>query len=469
MIKTFQTVKKAVRISGLYVEVYDPKDLAFFKHDLTIGQRDYITEEYFQTSYYLEGNTETEIWLPRNYPLIDTSLIVETSYDNIVSIPTSNHSVEPRDSIQKDAIEFLSNRDYHSAILSLPPGFGKTVITVASIANLKTKSMVIVDSRDLAKQWVDQFKRFTNLNAEFDSKLDLCYDVNVVTIQKLLYDVKKDSASVWNKVYNAGIGVVAFDEVHVLLGPELFTTVAYYLPIPKWIFISATPFRQDGTGKILQYWMGDNIFSIDKMFKVSVLIWPFTSNIPLKSWRWVSWSGKFSRPRYLKKLKSIENYFKTLLDVAFFVKEQGRKVLYLFEHIDLIDKFAKMLDENGIDYTLYYGNHGRENLQSDFILATYSKCSKAIDIPHIDTLVYATPISNEITLEQSKGRIQRQYKDKKSPLIIDIVDVDSVAFTYLKSGLHRRLSFYKSRDYDISFAKELDSSTFRSLKRLIKS
>ena len=50
---------------------------------------------------------------------------------------------------------------------------------------------------------------------------------------------------------------------------------------------------------------------------------------------------------------------------------------------------------------------------------TYAFAVEGVDIPELDTLFMATPIGNVV---QAVGRILREHPDKKSPVVVDIVD-----------------------------------------------
>lgn len=55
------------------------------------------------------------------------------------------------------------------------------------------------------------------------------------------------------------------------------------------------------------------------------------------------------------------------------------------------------------------------------LLATYAMASEATDIPWLDTCVLMTPKANVV---QIVGRIRREYDNKKTPVVIDLVDTD---------------------------------------------
>jgi superfamily II DNA or RNA helicase len=67
------------------------------------------------------------------------------------------------------------------------------------------------------------------------------------------------------------------------------------------------------------------------------------------------------------------------------------------------------------------------------VLGTYGMAAEATDVPQWDSLVLATPRAN---IKQPIGRVLRELKGKKEPVILDIVDEDSwVCRKYAESRL----------------------------------
>ncbi len=81
-----------------------------------------------------------------------------------------------------------------------------------------------------------------------------------------------------------------------------------------------------------------------------------------------------------------------------------------------------------------------ELISADIIFATFTKAKDGVNIPPLDTLIFATPFGSSTTLEQSAGRIKRKYEGKKYGLIIDIYDLGN----NISEGLHwKRHKIYR--------------------------
>jgi len=76
------------------------------------------------------------------------------------------------------------------------------------------------------------------------------------------------------------------------------------------------------------------------------------------------------------------------------------------------------------------------------ILATYQMSSEGLNIPTLNTVILASPISD---IQQSVGRILREKKTERKykPLCIDIFD----DFSLFKFKGFKRIKYYKNNGY----------------------
>lgn len=128
----------------------------------------------------------------------------------------------------------------------------------------------------------------------------------------------------------------------------------------------------------------------------------------------------------------------------------GRATMLLSERKSQVKIIRKSLEANesvfGSDFGEHTGDVGpkerEEALSKRIILATYHKAREGLDVPELDTLILATPVSD---VEQAVGRILRKKDGKKKPLVIDLWDqVDP----FIGSGFTRR-RYYKSQGYNV--------------------
>ena len=76
------------------------------------------------------------------------------------------------------------------------------------------------------------------------------------------------------------------------------------------------------------------------------------------------------------------------------------------------------------------------------LCATYPMCKQGFDMPELDTLVMATPVTS---LEQIVGRILRAHPRKQQPLVVDVVD----PFSIFAGEARKRRRYYDEERYEV--------------------
>lgn len=95
-----------------------------------------------------------------------------------------------------------------------------------------------------------------------------------------------------------------------------------------------------------------------------------------------------------------------------------------------LNRLFQMLTNEGIpgeEIGYYVGGMSKIELSHTkkrrIVLGTYKMCSTGTDVPAWDTLVMATPRAD---VKQSIGRVLRAVAGKKQPVILDLVDGNSI-------------------------------------------
>jgi len=115
--------------------------------------------------------------------------------------------------------------------------------------------------------------------------------------------------------------------------------------------------------------------------------------------------------------------------------QQGRKILLLSSRREHLTTIKEMLDAERIKhsstgalitYGFYYGKKGMSRQTHRALLAESAKCDvvlgidtiakEGLDIPDLNTLIFATPAGIEV--EQPVGRILRKFHKDLNPMII---------------------------------------------------
>ena len=419
------------------------------KDDLTTYDRDFATGKLTPILYYFEKNDE--ILVPRYY--LDNDDIEDRS--EIGKNIKFTSKIKFRNDQQKEASDFIINKK--SGLVQCPPGFGKTVITIHALSQIKKRTLIIVDQNNLREQWIERFIEHSSLTEEdFDSltKLEKSNtSVTITTIQNLLAKYRKDKEELIKFMKASKYGVVIFDEVHALIGPKKFTMICGTLFAKKIFGLSATPFRDNDRRRIITYWLTDNYFLHSKYtLKPNIKVISFNSHIPEKTCRWVRFGGSFNLNRYYKSLFKHTQFMNMVADIINKLHMKDRHILLLVGRIknkyldDLKNILVNAYKINEEKISIYVGGIDKSEVSKPIVLSNYIMAYKGLDEPSLDTLILMTSTYSEIYIEQAIGRILRIHKDKKDPLVIDFCDN---SWKELKDASKVRYSIYNTLNFEL--------------------
>jgi len=131
-------------------------------------------------------------------------------------------------------------------------------------------------------------------------------------------------------------------------------------------------------------------------------------------------------------------------------------VLILSERRNQLKSIEDYIVEQNIankDYGYYVGGMKQEQLNissgKQIILATFQLASEGFNVPTLNTVIFASPISD---IQQSIGRILRERPEDRKyiPLCIDIAD----EFSVFHRKNNARLKFYNNNKYKISYYQD---------------
>ena len=419
------------------------------KEHLTRRSQDYTKSVLIVNEFFLES--EKFMLIPRYFPIqkyIHSFSVSEKSHRGMdIKI---EHNIKPRSETQEKAINFMLRSE--SGILQLPPGVGKTVISIYMIAERKKKSLILVHRDSLADQWRDRILSFTNLNEKDVVRLtsttfkeDLKKPIIIMTTQTFVSLLKRKRKEFLIALDSAGVGVFIADEVHTSVGAPTFSECSIHMPCKYTYGLSATPYRWDGNGDIIEYHLGE-IFededSKDTMdARVTAILLDYQIDTPRRHY-YVRWGGEFQRARYLNLMKKSEPFRKTLKGLLNKLQDD-RDLICMAERIKLIEEVYK--ETNHPSKSKFCGNAKLDALEEKVVFATPGKCRDGIDAPQKDCVITTSPISN---IEQLTGRIVRPQPGKKTPIVIDMIDFgcEDISRTF-----HNRLKFYDRREWPVKF------------------
>ena len=432
----------------------------------------------FKYNHKYEYNTFVTIGNDVRCPSTITSDIVSTYfpkkkivYNNI--FPNGDNisfSVKhtPKNEIQTEALNFLLSIANDPIkpwrMLNLATGTGKTYVSISAIAKLQKKTMIIVDTTDLATQWKNQFLFHTDLKDDDicilsgmesveEAKSNNKYKIYIAIFNTLYMLLEKDMNSLNELNYNLKIGIRIFDESHVnfkgICHINSLSNVQYTF------FLTATPNRSDYREDKLYSKIFKNVPSYNghknqnKKYHI-ILLAKFNSQPSEKEKISVKTKYGFSTIKwanFLSKDKHYEKYLNSLLNIInkFKLVEKNKKFVIMLPTIDLIEKTFDDLSINYPNITIgkFIGEIKKENrqneLQKQIIITNPKIFGKGIDVSDLDCVINYSQISSKVNIEQILGRLRNN--PGHSHVLIDVTDY---GYIQCKNQLRSRKNFYKN-------------------------
>jgi hypothetical protein len=440
-----------IRRSGLLIprKYENTEEYIKIKESLQRRSKAYNSPNYITNLFYIES--EKFLLVPRYFPI--KQYIHSYGMRNLMHYGKDieiEHNIKPRSQAQEKAIEHMMNHE--NGILQLAPGVGKTVISIYMIAERKKKSLILVHRDPLAQQWTDRILQFTNLQKDQISRLttptfeeDLKKSIIIATDQTFISLLKRKREQFLTKLNEANIGIFIADEVHTSIGAPTFSECSIHIPSRYTYGLSATPYRYDGNGDIIEFHLGD-IFSDDDIegtmgAKVTVITLDYQIDTSKRT-RYIRWDGVFQRARYLNLMKKSKPFREAMRGLLTKLKDE-RSLICMAERVKLLDELY--LETNSESKAKFYSSGGLDTLDYRVTFATPGKCRDGVDAPWKDAVIMTSPISN---IEQLTGRIVRDNVNKKTPIVIDMVDCGCKD---ISRTFWARKRFYEAKKWPIRY------------------
>ena len=366
------------------------------------------------------------------------------------------------------AEKLLSHSD---GVLSAATAFGKTVVCSYLIAERKVNTLILLQSKDLLNQWVDELNHFLEIREEppeYETKTGRKKKRNSVigvlhgnknTLTGII-DVAMVGSMYSRGKFNERInsyGMVIMDECHHAASNtsmELLQKIN-----AKYVYgVSATPKRGDSLDRIIYMLLGP-------------LRHRFTALERAKE----QGIGHYFVPRYTRVVDTAEskdninkayNLISTskvrnemIIDdvITCVARKQTPVILTRFkEHAKFLHDALKEKADHV--FLLYGDNSDKENAEirvklkqipeneSLILVATGQKIGEGFDFPRLDVLMLAAPVSFEGRLEQYVGRLNRDYVGKEAVYVYDYIDSH---VRYFDKMYAKRLRTYRKMGFSI--------------------
>lgn len=446
-------------------------------------------------SYYeYVGN---KIAVPRGYNIpFETKIISDNRFENKVKFRKLR--LTPRD-MQIEAINSFDGND--DGMLISPTASGKSVMALMLAERICQKTLIIVHKDDLVSGWTNDIQKcFPGRVGETGLIKAHIYRIGkwitISTIQTLSKLPKEKMEELKNT-----FGLIIADELHHVAAKIWKITGEF--PAKYRIGVTATPIRNDGLGKVLEFYFGKPCFIYKESEKNKDIIPPSkvfirrqisgvkyyqpTLYIDSRSGKVISkiningvWKNiKELYPEELNKLLAEKKLKKKSLDYhlireainndKYFVKQicsnvkdefsKNKSCLVFCFAKDFCREIFSTLEQMGVPkekMQLYYGDskESKEEMRIKcdskevlITIATYAIATEGSNLRAIERIFLADTIGNAKDTIQAIGRGRRTFPGKENLIVYDYTHPNVVG---VKSHWNVREKVYKEIGFKIN-------------------
>lgn len=427
-------INNQIRLSGLTVELKEK-----IKSLLTIKNPEY--EKKLRMGFYIGRTPKTlELFVVVGYDLIVPYGMKSYIMALLKDIPfevIETHAENPIKLVEKEPLTMYDYQDiavksvlkHTNGILVSPTGSGKTRMGIKIIQERSVRTLWVTHTLDLLKQSMNVYKKFfkNKPGVIASGKIDI-QDVTFATVQTL----HRIDLSLYRDKWEQ----IIFDECHKIAGTPtrvmMFYKVATNLNSKYKYGLTATLYdKKNDVSQTPLFVLGDKLHEIKKedISRINAKYMPINLSTETSD-------------SYLNPDKTINHHLLTEYLVYNaqrnneilnnLIKCKSRYNLILSNrngHLDILSDYLEVFgfesyilkgDTKAVDreFILDKFRAGKIN----FLLSNYQLAKEGLDLPIADTLHLIMPMRDRITIEQSKGRVERTFKGKESAFVYDYID-----------------------------------------------
>ena len=432
---------------------FDEKDIESVKRELTVEVKNGMFDNIAPKRYILYQENDTKLYIPKYYGLQRFGVPDRNVISDGEHRPNMNFIGTLRENqvLQVNAfLEACKDPNKMGAIVNVPCGFGKTILSLKISTELKLKTLFMSHKDFLNVQFVESAKIF-------------CPEAKIGVIKQNKIDIEdKDFVvgslqSIAMRDYDPAIfkdfGLVIIDEVHHCAA-EVFSKALVKTCSKYTLGLSATLNRKDGLQRVFKWYIGVPAIKLvhnkNADSDVDVKLYYFNDNNP----KYCKIETVYNKISPVKMLGNVVSYKPRVLFCCKAIIENmsdDKKMLVLSERKSLLTDIHKVLSETpDFKYTMgfYVGGMSAKNLAESsskkILMGSSSMVKEGYNDPELNSIILVSPMGD---IEQAVGRILRIKKEDRTvkPLIIDIVD----NFSIFINRFNKRKAFYNKNQYNI--------------------
>lgn len=361
--------------------------------------------------------------VPRNFMSIEEvkeRYGVEVIDVRVATFPQTNiiHSIQPRDHQVKplgllDAMR-KENRD---GTLELGCGLGKTVIALKHAAECGVPALVICGNGSILKNWKTEMETFLRFRggvgwiqgSTFKWEGTSLALAMVKTLFNRKDELPLDFLLHW--------GLVIYDEGHHMSAQTFAQTANLFHG--RRLALTATPKRNDGLEAIYQSHLGSVFYRDVQTDLKPVCLFIHLSGYKDRAPRRCNDDNTFLQT-WLSKDKTYLHQARRILEA--YVAD-GRKVIALSHRVLLLENLVELIPGAKGIWGKITDLDEREKalLEGNPVCGSMTIAREGLNRPELDTLVGLTLIGNWNDFVQTAGRVLRDHRNKKYPIVAFLV------------------------------------------------
>ncbi len=451
-----------------------PAASAAFKHAASIANPAFyelqrLRKSTWNTPRFVRGydvTLEGDLVLPRGLRERITAMIEQ--HGSRLSI---NDIRETGDEIESDLRAQLTEAQENSVsallahddgVLVAPPGSGKTVMACALIAERRTSTLILVDRKMLAEQWRERLQQFLGLKAgQYGGGRRKM--TGVVDIAMLPSLARRDDIGEFTSRY----GHIVVDECHHVAAAAYDHSMKR-ISARYWLGLTATPSRRDRLDEIINWQLGPIRHTMGDEESHETLFAHAADTAGPRRILTIHETGFTtddidpSAPAWIAevhaRLAADGARNQQIADDVVRESRKGRNSLVLTRRVAHLTALAALLREREIEPLILQGGLTTTQRRAVMeqldelsagdgvvLLGTAPLVGEGFDVPALDTLFLAAPISFDGLLVQCAGRVVRPSPGKTLAEVHDYHDVGSPV---LAASLTRRMKGYRKLGFE---------------------
>jgi superfamily II DNA or RNA helicase len=320
---------------------------------------------------------------------------------------------------QSDAVKAMFREQ--QGLIVRPPGTGKTQIALAFAAKAKTRTLVLVHTEDILKQWIEYtetaipaLKGKVGVIRGKTCKIGHITIATVQTLNRSYLDKGKEWWAQW--------GAVISDEGHHDAAPT-WEAVLNSCPAFYRFGFTASPTRADGMHPTMRFIVGPIIYRQKFTSSVPLEVVPVRTDFKAMyrgAWDWT--------PLVTKLVRDVKRN-DLIAGIADAEIEEGNSVLVLSRRIEHLEAIAEaMQNDCEILAAKQVTRTERKRILAAFkkgtvrcVLAT-QLADEALDVPRLNRVLLTHPGKHEGRIIQQIGRALRKFPGKDDAIVYDFID-----------------------------------------------